>query len=38
VATIYERLGVPYDMTVDDLTGRPIHISHGGEPVWEVLA
>lgn len=38
VATIYELLGVDPSMTVHDLTGRPIHIAHGGEPAWEVIA
>jgi hypothetical protein len=38
VATIYQLLGVNPEMTVPDLTGRPMHISHGGEPVWEVIA
>ncbi len=38
VATIYQLLGVNPAMTVKDLTDRPIHISHGGEPVWEVIA
>ena len=37
VATIYRQIGVDYGLTVDDLTGRPIHISHGGEPVTEVI-
>jgi hypothetical protein len=37
-ATIYQLLGVDPTMTVNDLSGRPIHISHGGEPVWEVIA
>lgn len=38
VATIYELLGIDSTMTVDDLTGRPIHIAHGGAPVFEVIA
>ena len=37
-ATIYQLLGVDPTMTVDDLSGRPVHISHGGEPVREVIA
>ncbi|MBM81824.1 MAG: hypothetical protein CMJ78_14705 [Planctomycetaceae bacterium] len=37
-ATIYHALGVDPTLTVDDLSGRPIHVSHGGEPVWEILA
>ena len=38
VATIYQLLGVNPALTVDDLSGRPIGISHGGEPVFEVIA
>lgn len=38
VATIYQQLGVDPHMTVPDLTDRPIHIAHGGEPVWEIVA
>ena len=38
VATIYHLLGVDYTLTVNDLTDRPIHISHGGQPVREILA
>lgn len=38
VATIYHQLGVNSEITVPDLSGRPIPISHGGEPVFEVLA
>ena len=38
VASIYQLLGVDPTMTVRDLTDRPIHISHGGKPVWEVIA
>ena len=37
VATIYRQIGIDYGLTVDDLTGRPIHISHGGEPVTEII-
>lgn len=37
-ATIYQLLGVDPHRTVEDLTGRPIHIGHGGEPVWEIIA
>ena len=37
VATIYHLLGVDSTMTVPDLTGRPIPIAHGGEPVWEII-
>ena len=38
VATIYHQLGVDSAMTVDDLSGRPVHIAHGGEPVFEAIA
>lgn len=38
VATIYQLLGIDPYMTVNDLTGRPHGISHGGEPVWEIMA
>lgn len=37
-ATIYQLLGVDPHLTVPDMTGRPNHISHGGEPIWEILA
>ena len=37
-ATIYQLLGVDPKLTIPDLTGRPVPISHGGEPVWEILA
>jgi hypothetical protein len=36
-ATIYELLGVDPHTTVPDLTGRPIHVAHGGDVVWEVI-
>ncbi len=38
VATIYQLLGINPALTLDDLSGRPIGISHGGEPVFEVIA
>ena len=38
VATIYQLLGVDPAMTVGDLSGRPVAIAHGGEPVWEIIA
>lgn len=38
VATVYQLLGVDPQTTVPDLSGRPIPISHGGEPIWDVLA
>lgn len=37
-ATIYHLLGINPELTVNDFLGRPIAISHGGEPVLEVLA
>jgi hypothetical protein len=36
--TIYECLGIDPDMTVPDRSGRPIAISHGGQPLREILA
>ena len=38
VATIYQLLGVDPHMTVNDLGGRPVHIAHGGSPVFEAIA
>jgi hypothetical protein len=38
VATIYQLLGVNPDATVPDQTGRPISISHGGQPIRGILA
>jgi hypothetical protein len=38
VATIYQLLGIDPAMTVPDLSSRPIGISHGGAPVFEVIA
>ena len=38
VATIYHQLGANSALTVPDLSHRPIPISHGGEPVYEVIA
>jgi hypothetical protein len=37
VATIYHLLGIDPHMTVPDLSGRPIAIAHGGEPIWDVI-
>lgn len=37
VATIYHLLGVDCRQTVPDQIGRPVHIAHGGEPIWKVL-
>lgn len=38
VATIYHLLGVDPEATVPDQTGRPIAISHGGTPIYDILA
>ena len=38
VATIYHQLGVNSGLAVPDLNDRPVPISHGGEPVFEVIA
>lgn len=38
VATIYHLLGIDPHLTVPDLSGRPIAIAHGGEPIAEILA
>ena len=38
VATIYRLLGIDPAMTVNDLSGKPVPIAHGGEPVEEVIA
>jgi uncharacterized protein DUF1501 len=37
-ATIYHCLGIDPHTTVPDRTGRPVPISHGGEPIREILA
>jgi hypothetical protein len=38
VATIYHLLGVDPELMVNDLTGRPIAIAHGGKPIRQILA
>jgi hypothetical protein len=38
VATIYHLLGIDPHLTVPDLSGRPVPIAHGGEPIAGVLA
>ena len=38
VATIYHLLGIDPTLTVPDLGGRPVHISHGGSAVEEAIA
>lgn len=37
VATIYQLLGIDPTLTVPDLDGRPVNISHGGSPVDEAI-
>jgi hypothetical protein len=38
VATIYEQLGVDPETTVPDQFGRPMSITHGGQPIRAILA
>jgi len=38
VSTVYLLLGIDPHMTVPDRTGRPVAISHGGEPISEIVA
>ena len=38
VATMYHQLGIDSQMMVNDLSGRPIHVAHGGRPILEILA
>jgi len=38
VATIYQQLGVDPETTVPDQIGRPLSITHGGQPVRAILA
>ncbi|MBS0210040.1 MAG: DUF1501 domain-containing protein [Planctomycetes bacterium] len=38
VATIYQILGIDPHLIVHDLSDRPIHVTHGGQPINEVLA
>ncbi|MDB5385969.1 MAG: hypothetical protein JWM11_1615 [Planctomycetaceae bacterium] len=37
VATIYQQLGVDPHLMVPDMTGRPLPIAHGGEPIWDII-
>ncbi|MCS6977796.1 MAG: DUF1501 domain-containing protein, partial [Gemmatales bacterium] len=37
-ATVYYLVGIDPESTVPDQTARPIHISHGGRPIWGILA
>ncbi|HUG67547.1 MAG TPA: DUF1501 domain-containing protein [Pirellulaceae bacterium] len=36
-ATIYECLGIPAETRVPDRTGRPVEISHGGNPIRDIM-
>jgi hypothetical protein len=38
VATIYQQLGVDPEAMVPDQVGRPMSITHGGQPIWPILA
>lgn len=38
VATIYQLLGINPHLTVPDLGGRPVAISHGGQPIQALIA
>jgi len=38
VATVYQLMGIDPHTLIHDLSGRPIPISHGGEPVFDVIA
>jgi len=38
VATIYQQLGIDPETTVPDKLGRPMTITHGGQPIWGILA
>ena len=38
VATIYQQLGVDPETTVPDQVGRPMSITHGGQPIRAILA
>lgn len=37
VATIYRQLGIDPHLMVPDMTGRPLPIAHGGEPIWDII-
>jgi len=38
VCTIYHLLGIDHHTMVPDRANRPHSISHGGEPIWDVIA
>jgi uncharacterized protein (DUF1501 family) len=37
-STIYHALGIDHETLVHDQVGRPISISHGGKPIYDILA
>lgn len=36
-ATIYQCLGIDPDMTINDRSGRPVAVAHGGQPIREIM-
>jgi hypothetical protein len=38
VATVYQQLGIDPETTVPDQLGRPVPITHGGQPIQTILA
>jgi hypothetical protein len=38
VATVYQLTGADPGQTVPDQGGRPVHVSHGGKPIAEILS
>lgn len=38
VCTVYHLLGIDHHLMVPDRANRPHSISHGGEPIWDVIA
>jgi hypothetical protein len=38
VCTVYNLLGIDHHTMVPDRSNRPHSISHGGEPIWDVIA
>ncbi len=37
LATIYRHLGIDYRATINDFTGRPVHVLSEGEPIRELI-
>jgi hypothetical protein len=37
LATIYRHLGIDYRSTINDFTGRPVHVLSEGEPIRELI-